>query len=428
MVRVRFAPSPTGYLHVGSARTALFNWLFARHQNGEFILRIEDTDKERSKDEFLDEIIDSLKWLGLDWDGEVYFQSKRGEIYHKYANQLLKKGLAYREGEAIILAVPEGKISFDDLVHGKIEVDHTEIKPQVLIKSDQNAAYNFACVVDDYEMKISHVLRGDDHISNTPKQLIIYKALGFEPPKFAHIPLILGKDKSRLSKRHGATAIAEYKAQGLLPQALVNFISLLGWSPGNNREILTQEELIKEFSLDKINPTQGVFDVEKLEWMNGEYINNMTDEEFLALILPGLKKRNWIDEATDKAWLLKVCHVYKERCRTIEDFYVWADYVFKDEIEYDPKAIEKRLKKIDGSVVLEKIYQALSGLSDFSAEAIEASCRKLADSMELKPAVIIHATRVAVSGRMMGPSLFELLELLGKEKVTKRLEAAGKLV
>jgi glutamyl/glutaminyl-tRNA synthetase len=256
-VRARFAPSPTGYLHIGSARTALFNWLFARHEGGKFYLRIEDTDKERSKQEFLDEIVSSLKWLGMDWDGELVFQSKRTPYYQEMAKNLLDKGVAYKDGEAILLKVAKtGKVSFDDLLHGKIEYDldqHVSLAEDLVIfKSDGSPTYNFAVVCDDQAMGITHVIRGDDHINNTPKQLSVYEALGFKPPIFCHIPLILGPDRSRMSKRHGATSIREYMDQGFLPEAIVNYLSLLGWSPGNNQELIDRKELVQKFELKRV--------------------------------------------------------------------------------------------------------------------------------------------------------------------------------
>ena len=265
MVKVRFAPSPTGYLHIGSARTALFNWLYARHNNGKFIIRIEDTDKERSKEEFLNEILDSLKWLFMSWDGELVFQSKRFDVYRKYAQALIEKGLAYLEGPAIIFKVEKGKtVPFDDMIRGRVEFSTNDIKDQVLIKSDGTPTYNFACVIDDHEMEISHVIRGDDHISNTPKQVMLYEALGFTMPKFAHIPLILSKDGGRLSKRHGATSITEYKNMGFLAEALVNYLSLMGWAPGNDVEILPLDQTVKLFDVKDVNKTGATFDIDKL--------------------------------------------------------------------------------------------------------------------------------------------------------------------
>jgi len=449
-VRVRFAPSPTGNLHVGSARTALFNWLFARGNKGKFLLRVEDTDIERSKEEFLEEILNSLKWLGMDWDEEPMHQSKRLDVYRKKAQELLKADLAYeQEGrihdkdgnvttdsdrikqKAIIFKVPRGeKIAFDDLVHGKIEVDTDTIKDQVMIKSDGFPTYNFACVIDDADMDITHIIRGDDHISNTPKQILFYKALKLKLPQFVHIPLILGTDKSRMSKRHGATSIREYKEQGFLHEALVNFIALLGWAPGGDREIMALNDIIKEFSLENIKKAGGVFDVEKLKWMNGEYINKLTDEEFLDLVLLDLKQRELVREPIDKEWLLKVVALFKQRTQTLVDFLEWSEYVFMEaeEIRYGNEAIDKRLRKVNGLEILEKTKEKFFALSDFSTQTTETACRELAEEMKIKPAEIIHAVRVAVSGRMIGPSLFELLEVLGKEKVVKRLELAKGLL
>ncbi len=454
MIRVRFAPSPTGFLHIGSGRTALFNWLYARHSGGEFILRIEDTDLERSKQEFLDEILDSLKWLGLDWDGELVFQSKRLDIYRKAAKQLLDKGLAYEaEGEirdkdgnvikdskritqkAIIFKVPQGKvITINDLVHGPIQIDSGTIKDQVAIKSDGFPTYNFACVIDDADMKITHVIRGDDHISNTPKQILFYEAFGFKPPEFGHVPLILGKDRSRMSKRHGATSIREYRQQGYLPQAMVNFISLLGWAPeadphtGAGREILSLKDIVKEFDIKNVKSVNAVFDIEKLGWMNGQYINNLSNEEFLNMLLPELESRGWVNEATDKKWLLKAAALFKERARTLPDFFNWSEYVFCAEVKYDEAAVNKRLKKENSAKILEGISAAFKGVNDFTAASLEEACRRLAEELNIKAADIIHPVRVAVSGRQMGPGLFELLEVLGRDKVIKRLELAKKLV
>jgi len=422
-VRVRFAPSPTGYLHIGSARTALFNWLFAKANKGKFLIRIEDTDTARSNNEYLNEILDSLRWMGLDWDEEPVHQSARFDVYRKYADGLLKKKKAYKEENgAIIMPVPEGKVVIEDLVHGRIEFDLAQFKDVVLIKGDGTPTYNFACVVDDALMKITHVIRGDDHISNTPKQILVYDALRFKKPKFAHIPLILGTDKSRMSKRHGATSIKEYKEQGFLSSALVNFISLLGWSPGGDREIMSREEIIKEFSLKNINKAGAVFDIDKLTWMNSQYIANLSDGDFFNLLLPELKKHGWVKEGMDTEWLIKAAALFKVRTQKLNDFFDSAGYVFTDEIQYDQKAVDKRLKKEKVPQILKEILTRFSQLDIFDAKTTEDTCRKLADEMGIKPAEIIHPLRVAVSGRMAGPGLFELLETLGKDRVIKRLE------
>src|SRR3989338_8652384 len=297
-VSVRFAPSPTGFLHVGSARTALFNWLFARHEGGKFYLRIEDTDKERSKDEFLEEILSSLKRLGMDWDEELVFQSKRTAYYRQTAEGLIQKDLAYKDGEAILFRAPKtGKIIFEDLLHGPIEFDleaHPSLAEDLVIfKSDGSPTYNFAVVCDDAEMGITHVIRPDDHISNTPKQLPLYDALGYKKPVFCHIPLILGEDRSRMSKRHGATSIREYQEAGFLPEAIVNYLALLGWSPGNNQEIIGKEELVQKFDLKRVLKTGAVFNKEKLEWLNGQYVRRQAVSSLTDRLIPYLEKRGY---------------------------------------------------------------------------------------------------------------------------------------
>ena len=346
MIRVRFAPSPTGYLHIGSARTALFNWLYARHNKGKFILRIEDTDKERSKEEYLEEILSSLKWLFMDWDEELVFQSKRFDIYKKYAQSLVEKKLAYLEGPAIIFKVnKDEKVSFDDMIRGKVEFSTNEIKDQVLMKSDGTPTYNFACVVDDFEMKISHVIRGDDHISNTPKQVMLYEALGFDMPRFAHIPLILSKDGGRLSKRHGATSIFEHKNMGFLPEALVNYLSLMGWAPGNDIEILPIDEIIKLFDVKDVNKTGATFDMDKLTWMNSQYIKNMDPKELAKRARDHLKDKKVIDSSFREDLWAGIASAYRERTRTLDDFIGVYKIFFSDAIEYDEKAVEKHLKK-----------------------------------------------------------------------------------
>lgn len=422
-VRVRFAPSPTGNLHIGSARTALFNWLYARHFKGAFLLRIEDTDKARSKEEYLDEILGSLKWLFMNWDEEPVFQSKRFQAYKDYADGLVKKGFAYHKDGAVFFRVERAKtVSFDDAIHGKIDVSTNEIKDQVLIKSDSTPTYNFACVVDDAEMKITHIIRGDDHISNTPKQVLIYGALGFPLPIFVHIPLILSKEGGRLSKRHGATSIFEYKNMGFLPDALVNYLSLMGWSPGDDREILALDEIVKLFDVKDVNKTGATFDMDKLSWMNGQYIKNMKLGDLAAGAESFLKGRDIEIGDSDKDRWGEVVNIYKERTRTLEDFISVYSIFFKDEIEYDGAAIEKYLKKPDSKDIITKCLASLKGLTKFDKVSIESSYRKLAEELKVKAAELIHPTRVAVSGRTVGAGLFEMMELLGRDKVLKRLE------
>ena len=440
MVRVRFAPSPTGFLHVGSARTALFNWLFARHHgdNGRFLLRIEDTDAARSKPEYLEEILGSLRWLGLNWDGEIEFQSKRLALYQQVAQQLLDQKLARLDGKAILYPVTPGElIPFEDAVHGTIQVNTLEIKDQVLIKTDGTPAYNFACVVDDSEFKITHVIRGDDHISNTPKQLLIYRALKIEPPKFVHIPLILGTDRSRLSKRHGATSLQEYRKMGYLPEAMVNFLSLMGWSPGGDREILSIEQIVKEFDLDRIGKTGAVFDLAKLSWMNSQYIKEARPETLLPLIQEALKERGWWDaaavrpepvEGRNPTWLGEVVELYKGRVETIQDFCRQTEGLFTENVPLDSEAVTLRLKQPGAADRLTAFADRLDKLPSWDADSIEKACRALAEELKVKAADLIHPARVAVTGRAVGPSLFHLLAVAGKERTLGRLRrAAGSL-
>lgn len=422
MVRVRFAPSPTGFLHIGSARSALFNWLFARHENGKFLLRIEDTDRTRSKDEFLNEILASLKWLGMDWDEELVYQSKRLDIYRATAEKLLKEDKAYKEGEAVRFKMPKKKIKFNDIVHGDIEFDSEVLKDEVLIKSDGFPTYNFACVIDDAQMKITHVVRGDDHISNTPKQIALYEALGYDVPKFAHIPLIMGPDGSRLSKRHGATSISEYKQQGYLADALANFLALMGWSPGDDREILSKDDLIKDFTLKRVVKTSAVLGIDKLNWLNSQYIMNKSSEELLELLVPFLKADKLIGEDFDREKIADLVELYKIRIRTLTEFPVHIKPFYADDLDFDQKGVDKHLKKEGVKEILLKWKEKLSGLSNFEKKALEENCRQLAEELSIKPAKVIHPTRMAISGSTKGAGLFEMMEVMGKDKVITRLE------
>ncbi|MCM8762891.1 MAG: glutamate--tRNA ligase [Candidatus Omnitrophica bacterium] len=420
MVRVRFAPSPTGYLHIGGSRTSLFNWLYARAKQGKFILRIEDTDKARSKKEFLDEILESLRWLGMEWD-ELYFQSQRFALYKEYAQKLLDKGLAYREGEAIIFKVVPQKIKINDLIHGEIEFDATTIKDQVLIKSDGTPTYNFACVVDDALMQITHVIRGDDHISNTPKQVMLYQVLGFPLPQFAHIPLILGKAGGRLSKRTGAVAISEYRKAGYLAEALVNFLMLLGWSPGNNQEIITLKEAINRFDITQVNKTAAIFDLEKLNWLNNYYIKHTEPQRLRELVIPLLVDAGLVDKANlDKEYVLKILKLFQPRLNNLKDFCAWADFFFKKEIEIEPAAKEKFLA-VDKSAEFKLFLEKLAALEDFNPLSIEEAFRNLVRELNIESRSLIHPLRVALTGKTVGPGLFEVIYYLGLERTKQRL-------
>lgn len=432
MVRVRFAPSPTGTLHVGSARTALFNWLFARHEKGQFLLRIEDTDQARSKPEFLNEILDSLRWLGLTWEGGIVFQSKRTEVYRAKAEQLLAEDKAYRDGKAILLKITPGEmVTFEDLIHGEIRVNTLEIKDQVLLKSDGTPTYSFACVLDDSESGVTHVIRGDDHISNTPKQILIHRALGLKPPVYVHIPLILGTDRSRLSKRHGATNLNDYRKLGILPRAMVNFLALLGWSPGDDREILPLEQIVQGFDLKRVGKTGSIFDLKKLLWMNSQHLKEASLEQLLPLVREALAERGWWSPSTgsgqgwDPAWVGQVIELYKGRVESIEDFCRQTQGLFTDEIPFDPEAVNLRLKAPGTSSRLNGFADRLDKISTWDSASIEAACRGLAEELKVKAADLIHPARVAVSGRSVGPSLFHLLEVAGKPRVISRLRQAA---
>lgn len=419
MVRVRFAPSPTGFLHIGGARTALFNWMYARAQGGQFILRIEDTDQVRSKQEYLDEILDSMKWLGLNWD-EFYKQSDRFDLYRKYAHQLLDEGKAYKDGEAIILKVPEKTVKMYDLIRDEIAVDSSEIKDQVLMKSDGSPTYSFACVVDDSLMEISCVIRGEDHISNTPKQILIYEALGFKVPKFAHLPLILDPEGGRMSKRAGATAVTEYRGMGFLPEAVVNYLMLLGWSPGNNQEVVTMQAALKNFSIKKINKAGAAFSMEKLTWINTQYIKQSDTSKLTDLLIPVLKNAGYATESFDRQWLENVVSLFKPRMSTLTDFLDWAAFALKDDFEIDAEAKSQHLVH-DNSKEFSLLAERLSATEHFDIKTAEEIFRDLVAELGIKAGDLVHPVRVALTGKAIGPGLFDTMAILGKERTVKRL-------
>ncbi|MDO8675958.1 MAG: glutamate--tRNA ligase [Candidatus Omnitrophota bacterium] len=421
MVRVRFAPSPTGYLHIGGARTALFNWMYAQAQGGQFILRIEDTDKARSKPEYLDEILDSMRWLGLNWD-EFYKQSDRFGLYRQHAQKLLDEGKAYKDGEAVLLKMPQQQIKVYDLIRGEITVDSAEIKDQVLLKSDGSPAYSFACVVDDALMQISCVIRGEDHISNTPKQIVIYEALGFKLPKFAHLPLILDDERARLSKRAGAVAVTDYRKQGFLPEAVVNYLMLLGWSPGDNKEKIDLAQAVKKFSIKRINKAGAAFSMDKLKWLNGQYIKEMDDARLALLVTPFLKEKGWDAKAAGKD-LASIVHLFKSRMSTLADFLDWAGFIFNDDVSYDEGARTEHLSK---SMVREfdLLAQRLGAIVDFNAATAEEAFRSLVKELGIEAGAMVHPVRVALTGRAVGPGLFDTMAVLGKDKTVNRLRNA----
>ena len=435
MVKVRFAPSPTGKLHIGSARTALFNWLYAQANKGRFILRIEDTDRERSKKEYLDEILQSLSWLGFNWD-EMYSQSQRLDIYQKYAQGLLKEDKAYytsaaEEGlqtsgpqaqGAIVFRVQPQTVKINDLIHGEIDFDASLIKDQVLIKSDGTPTYNFACTVDDAEMGITHVIRGDDHISNTPKQVLLCQALRFKIPLFVHLPLILGKDGARLSKRTGATAITEFRELGFLPKALVNYLLFLGWSPGENREIIDLQEAAKIFDINKANKTAAIFDWDKLNWLNNQYIKNTPVGKLKELFIPMLKEKfpQAEDHSFDRQGLEGLIKLYQGRMNTLGDFLDRADFFFLDEIAVQEDLKEKFLSK-DLSKEFSLFIERLDKLEPFTVEGTERVFRGIVKELNINSRQLIHPIRVALTGKTIGPGLFDVIFHLGKEITKKRL-------
>jgi len=421
-VRVRFAPSPTGYLHVGGARTALFNWLHARHAAGTFLLRIEDTDKQRSTDEHTKVILDGLTWLGLDWDEPPVFQGARIKRHQEVADQLLADGKAYVEDGAIRFRLPSGEIAWEDAVHGRISFQGEDIKDFVILRSDRTPIYNFAVVVDDVDMKITHVLRGDDHISNTPKQIALYQAIGAPLPVFGHVPMINGPDGKKLSKRHGAEAVGDYQHMGILPAAMRNFLALLGWSPGGDREIMTMEEMIQLFSFEGIQKKSAIFDMTKLEWMNGQYLSMAAAEALYPLVAPQLEQ---LGLNGDKGAVLKAIAAVKTRSRTTLDVAkqvaVRLDAKF---VELDEKAKKEIAKDPAGyKASLEASVDVLRG-AEWKPEALEAALRDLADKRGVAAGKIFQPIRIALTGGTVSEPVNELLYVVGKEATLQRLEQA----
>ncbi len=426
MITVRFAPSPTGWLHLGSARTALFNWLAARHGGGRFLLRIEDTDRVRSDARFLEEILEDMKWLGLDWDGELVYQSRRFDIYREKAEGLVVAGKAHREGPAIIFKVEPGRtVEIEDMIHGKIIFQTENFKDQVLIKSDGSPAYNFSCVVDDSSQGVTHILRGDDHMTNTPKQALFYEALGLIPPKFGHMPLILGPDGAKLSKRHGGVSVREYKEEGFLPEALANYLILLGWTPPGGTEILDLAEATRLFEIKDMNDVQAKFDILKLKWMNGEYIMKKPAADLLPLLRDQFVRDGFDPARLGDGPLAGVLEAYRVRIKTLRELGELADFFFKDDYAVDEEAKAKYLGPAENRDNLREFAARLEKLESFSHDAIEAVCRDLAAERNLKAAGIIHPTRLAVSGKAKGAGLFEIMELLGRDISLARMKGAA---
>jgi glutamyl-tRNA synthetase len=461
-VRVRFPPSPTGYLHIGGVRTALFNWLYARHHGGVFVLRIEDTDRTRSTEESIQAILEGLKWLGLDWDDGPYRQTERLEIYQQHAHRLLEEGKAYycycspqelqerreaalRRGDsprydrrcrdrpqpipgrqpAIRLKAPlAGQTHFVDLIHGDLTFANSELDDLIILRSDETPTYNFAVVVDDVTMRITHVIRGDDHIPNTPRQILIYEALAYPLPEFGHVPMILGADKGRLSKRHGATSVLAYRDMGYLPEALLNYLARLGWAHGD-QEIFSTAELIEQFSLTEINKAAAVFDFDKLQWLNAHYLRLLPAPRLLQELLPHLVREGIVKspDEVDHAYLLRAVDSVRERSKTLVEMAQWVRFYFIDPMMYDEKAASKFLTPAQ-LPLLAKLTHALENLPAFDEAAIEQVFQQLMAEEGLSLGAIAQPARVALTGGTVSPSIYEVMAILGRERVLARLRSA----
>lgn len=428
-VRVRFAPSPTGYLHVGGARTALFNWLYARRTGGKFILRIEDTDKARNTEAAMQAIFAGLRWLGMDWDEGPeaggahgpYFQSQREAIYLRYFEKLREGGYLYEDGGAWRFRFARKKIVMDDLVCGRVEVDmsNAEIHPDMTIRRpDGGWIFHFGNVVDDIEMAITHVIRGEDHLSNTPKHLQLFEALGATPPRYGHIPLILNPDGSKMSKRDTGSAVGWYQENGFLPEAVDNFLCLLGWNPKTEQEIYPLAELVNLFDVGKINRKAAVFDLAKCEWMNQQYLLRLTPGALAEKVEPLLAKAG-IAYGTHEN-LVPVTALVRERLKRLTDAPAWVDYFFTEEVTFDPEAVEKVLRKPGSLDRLRALDEAYRGAGDWNATALEQSLKACATAAGVKAGEFVHPARVAATGRTVGASLYHTLEVLGRDRVLAR--------
>jgi len=430
-VRVRFAPSPTGYLHIGGARTALFNWLFARHYGGTFVLRVEDTDQSRNTEEAAAAIYEGLRWLELQWDegphvgGDFgpYFQSQRNDIYERHLKKLQDAGHIFEDEGALRFRSPREHVIVNDIVCGKIDFDLTNpgTHPDMTLRRpDGSWIFHFVNVVDDMEMKISHVIRGEDHLSNTPKHIELYRALGAEPPQFAHIPLILNRDGSKMSKRDQGARVASYIEQGYAPEAVRNYLCLLGWSPKDNREKIEIGEVVQLFELEKINRRNAAFDLDKCFWLNGQYIAQMSLDRFVELSRPFLEKASI--GATDEKYLRAVLAIVKEKIKLFRDVPEWTRYFFTEDYEFDPVAVEKSLSKPESLEWLGALRKEFETLEKWDCASLESALKQLAQKVGCKTGDLVHPARVAVSGRSVGPSLYHMLEVMGKERVLKRFD------
>jgi glutamyl-tRNA synthetase len=433
-IRVRFAPSPTGYLHIGGARTALFNWLFARHHDGKFVLRIEDTDIKRNTEEAMAAIYEGLEWLGLNWDegphvgGEFgpYLQSERTELYERYLKKLEDTGHIFEDQGAMRFRSPREHVVVDDVVCGKIDFDlsNPATHPDMTIRrADGSWIFHFVNVIDDLEMKISHVIRGEDHLSNTPKHIEIFRALGAAPPHYAHIPLILNRDGSKMSKRDEGARVEYYIRRGYLPAAVRNYLCLLGWSPKDNREKIDIDEIIRIFDLKNIGRSSATFDPDKLHWLNGEYARELSDSEFYDLAVAKLRSSGVKIDNFPEKYVRDALQTCKGKINTFDELPAYCGFYFRDNFDYNPEGVAKHFTA-ENKPRLEAVRDALRTLEKFDAGTLEATLKATAAKLRIKVGAIVHPTRLAVTGSNVGPSLYHLLEVLGKEKAVARIDRA----
>lgn len=445
-VRVRFAPSPTGYLHIGGARTALFNWLYAKHHGGVFILRIEDTDVTRNTPEAVEVIMNGLRWLGIDWDegpltaeatgpykGDYgpYFQSQRKRNYELRVEALLSRGLAYEHEKAIKFRMTREPIVIEDLVVGRVVRQLTDKEAEnpdfVIFRSDGQPVFHFVNVVDDIEMAITHVIRGEDHLSNTAKHIALFRAFGVQPPKYAHIPLILNPDGTKMSKRDVGASLTTYIEEGYVPEAVVNYLCLLGWSPKNNREIMSIEEIIEIFDLPQVLRHNARFDMEKLKWMNYEYTRLISQERFYELSIRALTKAGLDVHKYPSEYIKAALDTCRGKIKLFSELPAYGGFYFREDVTYQEDAV-KNLFTQENKPRLQKLQDELSKLSNFTASEIESTLKSVASELGVKPAVLVHPVRLACTGATAGPSLYHLMEVLGKEKVLQRLDKAIQMI
>jgi len=458
-IKVRFAPSPTGELHLGGTRTALFNWLFAKKHDGKFFLRIEDTDLKRSKEKFTEQILDSLQWLGLHWDQPLMYQSQRMDIYKERVKDLLKSGKVYRcycskndlqsardagsylypgtcrnlsdedtkwrlnqsQSFTLRLKLPKGETTYQDLIYGDIHAQHKELDDFIIVRTDGTPTYNFSAVIDDHDMEITHVIRGEDHVANTPKQILLYQALGYNEPVFAHLPMILGPDKKRLSKRHGAPGVQNFKDDGYLPESLLNYLALLGWNPGTEEEIFSLQQLVENFDLKQVQKKGAVWDEKKLHWLSGQHVMNTPTDMLLESIRT--IDPDW-GKGSEISFLISIIEMLKVRSKSLHDFFQQSDYFFNDPASFTAEELKKGWKDETVNQTIEILLNKMATISNWREEDLEKEIKSFAEDQELGLGKIIMPIRLAVCGTLNGPSIFEILELLGRDTSLHRIETA----